>query len=375
MSAASTTLCLPAELWDRVIDCLHDDKDALMRTSLVCKAWTPSSHFHLFHTMRFHEVPFALQFIATVPHLVASVRSFNLSSTAPSTVLDLCTVLDAMPNLTRLRITSCCPSGLPPPCYRARPIRRLQFANCPGLSDELFDILGLFTSIEHLHFYMAGGPVSSQTQPMLCRPVIRKLSSSRTSLDRILDVICRTSAVGNMETLSLDQGVGTWYEVNQVAEVLDTLRSTLLHLELAPDIAKYLSETPGLLWKTMNLSQCEALESLNLSSYSYANIRVTLQVYLAAVQAAPPGLRTLYIHLHSLPPRSRWYDMDEPLSACWNDLDTMLLTHGRRDLAVTVQLRGKSASVEILRTFIAGRLPGAVKQGRLLVVETVLPGE
>ncbi|EKM54060.1 uncharacterized protein PHACADRAFT_60584, partial [Phanerochaete carnosa HHB-10118-sp] len=40
----------PPELFDSVIDHLHDDKAALHKCSLVCKDWVPSSTFHLFST-------------------------------------------------------------------------------------------------------------------------------------------------------------------------------------------------------------------------------------------------------------------------------------------------------------------------------------
>ncbi len=44
------------------------------------------------------------------------------------------------------------------------------------------------------------------------------------------------SAVGSLETFSLDRVMNTWHEVEQVGEMLVALRSTLLHLELGPDI-------------------------------------------------------------------------------------------------------------------------------------------
>jgi hypothetical protein len=39
---------VPPEITDIVIDHLHDDKDALLMCSLVCKDWVPASRFHLF---------------------------------------------------------------------------------------------------------------------------------------------------------------------------------------------------------------------------------------------------------------------------------------------------------------------------------------
>ncbi|PBK79477.1 hypothetical protein ARMGADRAFT_884869, partial [Armillaria gallica] len=37
----------PPELFDRFIDFLHHDKQALKVCSLVCRTWIPASRFHL----------------------------------------------------------------------------------------------------------------------------------------------------------------------------------------------------------------------------------------------------------------------------------------------------------------------------------------
>lgn len=44
---------LPQELIDYIIDYLHGEKTSLLWCSLVGKAWTASSHYHLFHTISF----------------------------------------------------------------------------------------------------------------------------------------------------------------------------------------------------------------------------------------------------------------------------------------------------------------------------------
>lgn len=43
----------PQELFDQVIDHLHDDKDALRQCSLVSRNWLPSSSFHLFERVSY----------------------------------------------------------------------------------------------------------------------------------------------------------------------------------------------------------------------------------------------------------------------------------------------------------------------------------
>ncbi|KAK0436766.1 hypothetical protein EV421DRAFT_1830825 [Armillaria borealis] len=43
----------PPELFDRFIDFLHHDNEALKACSLVCRAWIPASRFHLFEWLSF----------------------------------------------------------------------------------------------------------------------------------------------------------------------------------------------------------------------------------------------------------------------------------------------------------------------------------
>ena len=38
---------LPTEIFERIIDFLHSDKNALVSCSLVCTAWYPTTRYHL----------------------------------------------------------------------------------------------------------------------------------------------------------------------------------------------------------------------------------------------------------------------------------------------------------------------------------------
>ncbi|KAK0475616.1 hypothetical protein EDD18DRAFT_1056690, partial [Armillaria luteobubalina] len=40
---------LPVELYNLIIDHLHDSKPSLLACSLVCRAWVPECRFHLFY--------------------------------------------------------------------------------------------------------------------------------------------------------------------------------------------------------------------------------------------------------------------------------------------------------------------------------------
>lgn len=46
-------MALPPELFDKIIDFLHDDYFALKASSLVCRSWVKSSRYHLFRHVAF----------------------------------------------------------------------------------------------------------------------------------------------------------------------------------------------------------------------------------------------------------------------------------------------------------------------------------
>ncbi|EKM51345.1 uncharacterized protein PHACADRAFT_263407 [Phanerochaete carnosa HHB-10118-sp] len=55
--SSCTTPTLPQELWDMVIDYLHDDRITLLTCSIVCRSWLPSSLLHLDGHIRV-QIPF-----------------------------------------------------------------------------------------------------------------------------------------------------------------------------------------------------------------------------------------------------------------------------------------------------------------------------
>ncbi|KAJ7249802.1 hypothetical protein B0H12DRAFT_1234621 [Mycena haematopus] len=44
----SQQLVLPPELWDAILDHLHDERAALLAAALVCRTWVPTTRFYLF---------------------------------------------------------------------------------------------------------------------------------------------------------------------------------------------------------------------------------------------------------------------------------------------------------------------------------------
>ncbi|KDQ58439.1 hypothetical protein JAAARDRAFT_57368 [Jaapia argillacea MUCL 33604] len=72
---------LPQEVIDQVIDHLHDDPTALSSCSLTCRAWTPSSQLHIFHSVTLE--PTLVQplshLLQTSPHIARYIISLKLS--------------------------------------------------------------------------------------------------------------------------------------------------------------------------------------------------------------------------------------------------------------------------------------------------------
>jgi len=80
-----STLHIPLELVDFIIDYLHDDKPALATCSLVSREWRPSTRYHLFQSIRisgdaiFGGYDTFLRFLDETPSIRSYIRSLCLS--------------------------------------------------------------------------------------------------------------------------------------------------------------------------------------------------------------------------------------------------------------------------------------------------------
>ena len=77
---------IPSELYDHTLDFLHNDRAALSACSVVCKAWLPSSRFHLFSNLHISDRSGPLLCKAlnipgtTIPRRIHSIHFQFLSS-------------------------------------------------------------------------------------------------------------------------------------------------------------------------------------------------------------------------------------------------------------------------------------------------------
>ena len=241
---SSRHLHLPPELWDRVIDHLHGDRKALRCTALVCKAWTPSSHFHLFSVMRIDRTTsFEIRSLSETPHLAAQVRTLELAGSILKSMSDLLPVLDAMPRLNRLCLSEHLhfgAQGIPDSTRpRSTPIPELAIWNCHLPVKSLRKLLSFFTSIGHLRLILVysnwdhNGLLEPQISHTLStHPIIYKLSASMTKVDFVRRVVQETPSVENLHTLVLNSCFDLWSQrVDSTRELLLRIRSTVRHLE------------------------------------------------------------------------------------------------------------------------------------------------
>lgn len=142
---------IPPELVDIVIDHLHDDRQALLACSLVCRAWLPSCRFHKFGSVvipwpetkghDFEECPIAAQFVRELTIGSSSLGSWPL----PVSLLDstMGMKLPLCPNVKTLKLWSFnfrhyTPSSLasrfPLPSLKSLFLHRCNFAEQPDLT-------------------------------------------------------------------------------------------------------------------------------------------------------------------------------------------------------------------------------------------------
>jgi hypothetical protein len=70
-----------AEIFDIIIDHLHNDKRALATCSLVCKAWLPSSRYHLFFAVQIFDTRNMTRFLLDLDSPLSTIDPFIRSLT------------------------------------------------------------------------------------------------------------------------------------------------------------------------------------------------------------------------------------------------------------------------------------------------------
>jgi hypothetical protein len=68
-SKISKQITIPQEIVDQFIDHLYDDRRALKTCALLCRAWVPSSRYHLFSSLRISPLSYGPSFRHLIGHL------------------------------------------------------------------------------------------------------------------------------------------------------------------------------------------------------------------------------------------------------------------------------------------------------------------
>jgi hypothetical protein len=78
-SKISNQITIPQEMVDEFIGHLYDDRRVLKTCALVCRAWVPSSRYHLFSSLRLSPSSYGLSFRRLIGHLDHPLCTFASS--------------------------------------------------------------------------------------------------------------------------------------------------------------------------------------------------------------------------------------------------------------------------------------------------------
>jgi hypothetical protein len=78
-SKISKQITIPQEMVDKFIDHLYDNRSALKSCALVCRAWVPSSRYHLFSSLSFSPLSYGPSFPHLIGHLDHPLCTFASS--------------------------------------------------------------------------------------------------------------------------------------------------------------------------------------------------------------------------------------------------------------------------------------------------------
>ncbi len=243
---------LPSELWDIIIDFLHDDKRAMRRCSLVCKAWISSSRLHLFHAVSLRK-----RTLAKLPPFLQSnagiSSNINTLSIHRQLSLKLCLlrgILYFLPTLRILNLSHCCILPGCPPWRPCRPqattypyISTLTLDCCKLHAVEdmynLLEVITLFSVIDSLHLKL-DDPVLPAWVLMTwySSTVLRSLSASFLPVSFIANLVSGLDNPTALRSLELYRCMPPRHDQDDAAQLrrlLDVIGPTLEHLAILPE--------------------------------------------------------------------------------------------------------------------------------------------
>jgi hypothetical protein len=134
-------IAFPSELWDTIIDHLHDDSATLLRCALVCRTWVPASRCHAFEAVALSQKS---------GFRAARLNAFFASP--QGTIVPAVRALDVPDSLAPIQICNHHTGAVQvKPLLALTPrVTRLQHVRSLTLSDLPWTLLRALDSVEHL---------------------------------------------------------------------------------------------------------------------------------------------------------------------------------------------------------------------------------
>ncbi|EIN05715.1 hypothetical protein PUNSTDRAFT_145663 [Punctularia strigosozonata HHB-11173 SS5] len=334
---------IPNELWDRIIDFLHNEPAALRSSSLTCRDWVAASQFHLFpstvdlrgentRTRRFEFV------MKASPHLTRYIQSLKLDA-ASTPWVTLATV--ELPRVTELLLdglscklpstTLACTRWLTRlPALRTLILFRVTFTRSAFL--DVISTLPLLHRLDVVNADVEHWDEERHTPPHQFTSALQELHLSGFGTAEILGTLAELCANAGIQLTELHSGsCETAADLLALNEIM-RLNPSLRHLEV---YLLYSAEDAG----PLDLSRNMALEGLvvELEMVS-ASVDALMGVAESLEQIAFPHLQNIHIVLNLFSSRSdiwtaKWWKMlgDVLKDPCFDKLEVLDITfHGHK---------------------------------------------
>ncbi|KAK7053576.1 hypothetical protein R3P38DRAFT_2499808 [Favolaschia claudopus] len=247
--SSSSSQLLPPELWDIILDHLHDERATLLVSSLVCRSWVPTCRLHLFPSLSLSpkHIPRAVSIDALLanPHstIRSAVRALSLPGalspiqlyTRNGSILTTSTFAALLPNLARHLplVTELALSDYPWPLLNSlKTVERLTLTGvCAGPPLlRVIDALPLLAelTLENVTAIPYRGG-NCRNEKLLLPTALQKLSIRGSSIAFLGWLESRFAH--NLTALSIDTLVS--HELHYLGEYLRIVGGTLHELELA----------------------------------------------------------------------------------------------------------------------------------------------
>ncbi|RDB30053.1 hypothetical protein Hypma_013885 [Hypsizygus marmoreus] len=234
---------LPLELIDIIIDHAHDNPPLLAACSLVCKAWFPTSRYHLFENATLNAdnaYPFIKLLNSDSPTVIPYIRRIEAKDNREGTpwLSDLLPCLIALTSVTSISITSSFENNplstrILYTLHAFDTLVELKLSECE-FNDfaEVQSLICAFPLLESLYLEADWPKPSAITPTQGCpSPHLRELYL-RCEMSHVLEWFLMQPHVAPVSTLTL-HGINT-FELPVVSRYLETLGPALTHLTIYP---------------------------------------------------------------------------------------------------------------------------------------------